>query len=155
MNVTERLRDYLKQHEVQYKELSHPPSETCEISAKNRGEDIKIGGKCLLFKDKHDFRLFVISASRQVDSKKVRKILKSSKLRFATHEELMEHCGVVSGALPPFGKTFFPFDLFIDESIFENEKIAFNAGDLSISFILDINDYKKVVSPTICSFGRD
>ena len=35
---------------------------------------------------------------------KIRKILKSQRLRFATKEELLDLAGVVKGALPPFGR---------------------------------------------------
>ena len=155
MSITEKLITYLSEHDVKYERRTHAPSETCELSAKHRGEDIKIGGKTLLFKSKHGFHLFSISAEKGVDNAKVRKILKSKKLRFASSEELMELCGVVKGALPPLGNGFYPFDHYVDESIFENEKIAFNAGDLSISIIMDIEEYKKLIDPVVCKFSKD
>ncbi len=152
--ITSRIRNLLESHNIPYREIDHGIATTCEDSARERGADIRIGGKTLLFKDKKDFRLFVISAAKQVDSKKVRKILGSQYLRFATSVELEKLCGVVSGALPPFGEGVYPYDLFMDESILENDEIAFNAGILTKSFILQLEDYLKVVSPTICSFSK-
>ena len=107
-----------------------------------------------MFKDKKDYRLFVISAALQVDSKKVRKILKSGWLRFATEEELWEMAGVEKGALPPFGRDILPVDLYLDESVLRNEDIAFNVGMVTKSFIVKVNDYLKLVEPVICSFAK-
>jgi Ala-tRNA(Pro) deacylase len=152
--LTKKIRILLEENGISFREVDHEPSPTCEISAQQRGEDIKIGGKAVLFKDKKDFRLFVLSAALQVDSNKVRKILRSQKLRFATEEELMTLVGVEKGALPPFGRDILPFDLYLDKSILANEKIAFNAGILTKSFILAVDDYLKVIDPVICEFSR-
>lgn len=155
MDKTSAIRNFLEENSVTYREVDHEVAPTCELSAKYRGESIAIGGKTLLFKDKKGFRLFVISAALQVDSNKVRKILGSQRLRFASEEELLEKCSVVKGALPPFGRPLQDFDLYVDESIFKNDLIAFNAGILTKSFILDMDDYKRLVDPIICSFSKD
>ena len=154
MSITENLRALLENNNISYKEVDHEAAATCEISAQARSEDIKIGGKTLLFKDKKGFHLFVISAQKQVDSNKVRKILKTQKLRFATEEELKDICYVEKGALPPFGKPIYPYDLYLDESILYNEKIAFNAGILTKSFILNTQDYLTLIQPQYCEFAK-
>ena len=127
-DITKQIRNLLNKNDIEFEEIDHEAVITCEESAKARGCSQEIGGKSILFKDKSDFRLFVMSAALQVDSKKVRKILKSSWLRFATNEELWEMAGVEKGALPPFGRDILPVDLYLDESILKNDKIAFNAG---------------------------
>ena len=153
--LTQKIRTKMEALNIQYTEVDHAESTTCEESAKNRGESVSIGGKSILFKDKKDFRIFVISANLEIDSNKVRKILNSQRLRFATQEELWDLCAVEKGCLPPFGRDILPFDLYVDESIFENERIAFNAGILTKSFILDIEDYRKLIKPTkITNFSK-
>ena len=89
-DITKQIRTLLNENSIEFEEIDHEPAMTCEQSAKARGCSQEIGGKSILFKDKSDFRLFVMSAALQVDSKKVRKILKSGWLRFATTEELWE-----------------------------------------------------------------
>lgn len=154
-NLTERLRELLQEKNIPFEERDHPAGSTCETAANARGEELKIGGKTLLFKDKKgEFHLFVLSAAKSADNNKIRKILKSQKLRFATEEELHELVGVEKGALPPFGRDLLPFDLYLDKSILENEKIAFNAGVLTKSFILKVKDYLEVVDPIICQFSK-
>ena len=153
----EKIISQLEDYKIDYKKVEHEPTPTCEMSARARGEEIKIGGKTLLLKDKKDFRLFVLSAALSFDSQKARKILGSQKLRFATKEELKELVGVESGALPPFGRPLLPFDLFIDKSVLDNEKIAFNAGLLTCSFIMNAQDWFKTVkdNATIENFSTE
>ncbi|MCB0419764.1 MAG: hypothetical protein KDD61_02140 [Bdellovibrionales bacterium] len=152
--LTRKIRELLVERNVTFKEIEHPPTPTCEDSAAARGESLEIGGKTLLLKGKEDFFLFVLSAALSADLKKVRKILGSGHLRMGTHEELWNLAGVEKGALPPFGPPILPFKLFVDESICENSKIAFNAGVLTTSMILSIEDYLEVAQPEITQFAK-
>jgi Ala-tRNA(Pro) deacylase len=152
--ITVKIIQILNDNKIDYKEVDHGPAPTCDISAKNRGESIAIGGKTLLLKDKVGFNLFVISAVLQVDNQKIRKLLNSQKLRFATKDELMELCGVVTGALAPIGRPLYNLDLYIDKSVLNNEKIAFNAGILTKSLIINIEDYKRLVTAIECEFSK-
>jgi Ala-tRNA(Pro) deacylase len=155
MNLTDKIKNLLNENKIEFIEIDHDPTVTSEESAKARGEDIKIGGKTLLMKDKTDFRLFVLSAAKQADSNKMRKILNSQKLRFATAEELNERAGVTKGALPPFGNPILPYELYVDQSILENEKIAFNAGLLTKSIIMSVKDWQKLVTYQLCQFAKE
>jgi Ala-tRNA(Pro) deacylase len=56
--------------------------------------------------------------------------------------------GLVPGCVPPFGKPVLPFDLFVDAAIRENDRIAFNAGSLTNSVIMGVDDYLRVADPT-------
>ena len=155
LELNKKIRELLHLREIPYREVNHEPSSDCMTSATSRGEDLKIGGKTILFKGKNGFSLFVLSAALSVDSNQVRKILKSQKLRFATESELMKEVGVSKGALPPFGRDILPYDLYLDDSILENQYIAFNAAFLTQSFIFKVSDYLKVVTPKkICSFSK-
>jgi len=152
--LTTKIINYLNDHGIGYVERNHAPATTCVDSAQMRGESMDIGGKALFMKANEKFSLFVLSASKQVNSNRVRKILKSQKVRFATHDELRELVGVEKGALPPFGRPVLPYDLYLDESILQNSKIAFNVGMLTKSLILNLEDYLSVVRPRICQFSK-
>jgi prolyl-tRNA editing enzyme YbaK/EbsC (Cys-tRNA(Pro) deacylase) len=100
-----------------------------------------------------EFKLFVLSAAKKVDSQKIKDHFDEKKLRFATPEELKDLTGLVPGAVPPFGKPITPFDLHADMSITANEKIAFNAGSLTDSIIMSCKDYLKVALPEVFEFS--
>ncbi|HWL93935.1 MAG TPA: YbaK/EbsC family protein [Phycisphaerae bacterium] len=144
----ERIRVLLAENSVEFREVRHEPTRTSEESARARGESVEIGGKALLMKTGDEFRLFVLSAARKLDSAAIRERFGAKKARFATPEELLELTGLVPGSVPPFGRPILPFDLFVDESIARNEKIAFNAGSITDSIIMPTHDYLRVAKPT-------
>src|SRR5579884_3149236 len=146
------IRAWLLREGVVFREVHHEPTRTSEDSARARGEELRVGGKALLIKVDDTFRLFVLSADRTVDSAAIRQYFGAKKTRFATPEELMELTGLVPGSVPPFGEPILPFLLYADPSVFENDRIAFNAGSLTDSIVLNIGDYRRLASPVIFRF---
>jgi Ala-tRNA(Pro) deacylase len=118
-----------------------------------RGEAVRIGGKALVLKVGEDFRLFVVSAARKIDSAALKTHFTVKKLRFASAVELLQLTGLVPGCVPPFGKPLLPFEVFVDPSILDNAEIAFNAGSLTDSIILSVADYLRVAKPMIVPFS--
>lgn len=155
-----RLIHYLETHKLNYESLSHPSAQTCQEAANLRGASLSIGGKTLLIKTSkqshtpEEYFLFTLAADRNLDSKRVRKILGTHKMRFANAQDLFKIAGVEKGALPPFGRPLLPLDLYLDESILENELIAFNSGLTTHSIILRTEDYLKLVQPKINQFSK-
>ncbi len=142
------IRSLLAEAGVTFREVHHEPTRTSEESAKARGEELRIGGKALLMKGDDDFRLFVLPADRKLDSGAIRREFGWKKLRFATPEELHERTGLVPGSVPPFGPPIMPFELCLDQAATLNPRIAFNAGSLTDSIILTMNDYLAVAKPS-------
>lgn len=147
------IRAMLDEAGITYRCVHHEPTLTSEASAKARGESIEVGGKALLMKVGDAFRLFVISAALKADAAAIRKRFGAKKSRFATREELAELAGLVPGSVPPFGRPILPFELYVDESIRANDRIAFNAGSLTDSIIMPTADYLRVARPEIFSFA--
>src|SRR5690242_8736550 len=131
-DVLQQIREALTQAGIVFKEMSHVPTHTSEESARVRGESLTVGAKALLLKTDDEFRLFILPADRQLDTKRIKKELKIKSTRFATSEELLELTGLVPGSVPPFGEPILPFELYGDVAIGTIEdKVAFNAGSLS------------------------
>ena len=156
MTTNERLLEYLKQSGVRFEIINHPDTEgnSCTDSARARGMELRLGAKSLLVKSKRGFHLFTLSAAKSADSQKMRKILGSAKLRFATADELWDLAQVKKGALPPFGTPFYSFDQYLDDSILSLSQIAFNAGALTQSITMPLADYLTLVKPTRCQFSK-
>ena len=142
--------------------MQHDETPTSEDSARARGEDLSIGGKALVLKykesqeeDTGSFGIFILSASRKLNNKSIKKELNGKNIRFATKEELATLTdGLIPGSVPPFGPII-NLDLFVDTSILENEKIAYNCGSLTDSIVMSRTDYMKVCNPTkVFSFSK-
>ena len=155
MSIYEEIINLLETNKISFKSVHHIETHTSEESAKARGEDITIGGKAILMKIEEEFVLLVISASRRIDTKKIKRYFNAKNTRFASVDELKELTSLVPGSLPPFGKPILPFKLYVDNSVIVNEKIAFNAGSLTDSVIMSVNDYKKIVNPIVFDFSKE
>jgi prolyl-tRNA editing enzyme YbaK/EbsC (Cys-tRNA(Pro) deacylase) len=149
------IRDLLSSRGIAFREVHHQPTYTSEQSAAARGEDIAIGGKAMVIKLDEAFRLFVLSAARSVDSGAIRKHLHARRSRFATPEELAQLTGLVPGCVPPFGRPVLDLDLYADEAMLRNDRIAFNAGSLTDSIIMRMQDYLAVAQPVVFGFSQD
>ncbi len=155
--VLHAILNMLDEAGVSYTHLEHEPTRTSEDSARVRGMPQRVGGKALCIKAGSDrFVLVVVSASLKLKSSRLRKALGESRMRFATEAELLELTGLVPGSVPPFGEPILPLPLYVDETVLANDKIAFNAGSLTHSVILGIEDYKRLAKiEKIVDVGRD
>jgi prolyl-tRNA editing enzyme YbaK/EbsC (Cys-tRNA(Pro) deacylase) len=153
MTIPDRIRHWLRTENVAFREVHHEPTRTSEESARARGEDLRVGGKALLIKVDADFRLFVLSAERKLDSAAIRNRFAAKKTRFASPEELMQLTGLVPGSVPPFGAPILPFPLYTDPSVFENDCIAFNAASLTDSIVMPVTDYRRLAAPEVFRFS--
>jgi prolyl-tRNA editing enzyme YbaK/EbsC (Cys-tRNA(Pro) deacylase) len=154
-DVLRRIREALAEAGILFKEISHTPTHTSEESARVRGESLAVGAKALLLKMDDKFRLFVLPADRQLDTKRIKQELKIKSTRFATAEELLELTGLVPGSVPPFGEPILPFELYGDTAIGATEdKVAFNAGSLSHSIVMKASDWKRIAKPVEFSLAK-
>ena len=147
MSVLETIRALLEDNGVSFREDHHRPTRTSQEAADARGEPMEIGGKAIVAKVDKDFRLFVFSAARQLSSRAIRHHLGAKRFRFASADELMELTGLVPGCVPPFGRPVLPLDLYLDTSILANDRIAFNAGSLTDSIVMDRESYIEIARP--------
>ena len=152
-SVNEALHQLLRDAGISHRVVNHAPTRTSEESALARGEDLQVGGKALVVKIDNEFRLFVLSAALRIDSAAIKRHFAAKRVRLASAEELERLTGLVPGAVPPFGHPILPFDLFVDSLLPGNSVIAFNAGLLTESFILDMHDYLAIAKPTIFPFS--
>ena len=147
--IFNRITDLLESNKIAYSIKEHSPTLTSEDSARERKDDLSIGAKALVIKAGTQFILVVISASLKLNSKKLKKSIKSKSIRFATADELKEMTNLVPGSVPPFGEPVLPFPLYIDLSIQNLENIAFNAGFLTKSIKMSASDYVNISQGTL------
>jgi Ala-tRNA(Pro) deacylase len=155
-SVFERVQQLLAEAGVAYREIGHEATHTSEESARVRGESLAVGAKALLLKTDDVFRLFVMPANLQLDSKRVKQRFSAKSVRFAMREELFQLTGLVPGSVPPFGAPVLPFELFGDTGIGATEdKVAFNAGSLTNSIVMRATDWRAVARPVEFAFAKE
>jgi prolyl-tRNA editing enzyme YbaK/EbsC (Cys-tRNA(Pro) deacylase) len=144
--LNQRVKELLISQQIPFKCLEHDAIQNCTHAAELRGTPLAMGGKSLIFKSSRGFSMFVLSAARQINSNRVRKILQQQKVRFANDAELFQLTSTVRGAVPPFGGRLFECELFIDETILANKELVFSCGSLTESLIMQVSDYLSVVN---------
>ncbi len=152
--LVEKIKTLLTERSCWFETFEHEPVRTSEEAAKVRsGYVLHQGAKALIVKAKKNadgvFVMLVIPGDSRFDGEKVRKLLGTKELRFATEDEVSEITqGVVVGGVPPFGNLF-NLEVIVDSKLLENEKIIFNAGDRRFSISMKSADYINLVKPKI------
>lgn len=152
--VTDIL-ELLKKNGCWFETFEHEPVVTSEEAADVRhGYSLKQGAKAIIVKIKNsagnnEFVMLVLPGDKKFSGSKVKKLLRTKDLRFATEEEISKLTGgILIGGIPPFGNLF-GIRVFAETTLLENEKIIFNAGDRSFSVAMKTEDYLKMVKPVV------
>ena len=154
-SVLDSIRELLRSRSIPFEERTHAPTYTSQDAADARDEPLEIGGKAIVAKVGTEFRLFVLSGARRLNSRAICKHLGEGRFRFASREELLERTGLEPGCVPPFGEPIQPLPLYVDTSMSGAGKIAFNAGSHTVSMILDREDWLALARPSeIFEFSR-
>jgi prolyl-tRNA editing enzyme YbaK/EbsC (Cys-tRNA(Pro) deacylase) len=153
--VVEKIKRLLKENNIEFETFEHEAVRTSEEAAKVRtGYTIQQGAKALLVRVKisnqdKKFVMVVVPGDKRFDNQKLKNLFGAKDIRFATEPEVGEITGgVMPGGVPPFGNLF-GLEVYVDNSLFNLERIIFNAGDKRYSIGMKSIDYKNVVNPII------
>lgn len=101
--MNNQLEEYLRKHNIEYKEHKHPAVFTVDETNKLNLHFPFMHTKSLFLKDnKSNFYLMCMNADKRLDMKQLRKKLHVNKLHFASSEELMHHLNVTPGSVSIF-----------------------------------------------------
>lgn len=154
----DRLNDLLTQENARFRVIRHPAEGTSAKVAEIRGTLPGQGAKAMLCRVKEVpdvLVLAVLSGDRKVDFKKVGRAVGGKKASLVPPEEAAALTGCVMGAVPPF--SFWPeVRLVVDPRLIdEHGEIAFNAGRLDTSIVLDSSDYRRIAAPSIVDIAAE
>ena len=144
-----KLVALLEANHARFRVIEHPSEGRSDIVAKLRGTKPGQGAKGMLCRSEGVYVLAVLPGDRRVDFKKVAHVAGKRKATLATPDEAMRETGCAIGAIPPF--SFSPhIRLAVDPALIEShDEIAFNAGRLDRSMVLDSKDYVRIAQPLL------
>lgn len=146
MSVYDQIIGRLQKTRVRFQQLQHQPTKTCADAARIRGTSENQGAKALIcIADKKPI-LITLPCSQKVDFKEFKKKFNIKDLRLATVEEVKELTGLEVGSIPPFG-SLFSLPTYMHQALETNNEIAFNAGDVTKSIIMNCSDYILMEKP--------
>lgn len=158
-NVHQHLINLLEQHDARFRVVEHEAVGKCEAVSEIRGTALGQGAKALLCKIKGNgvkkHVLAILAADLQADLSRLAQHFGGSKASLASPAEVDELTACVFGAIPPF--SFHPdLHLVADPVLFQRfDDIAFNAGLLEKSVIMNTGDYLRIARPELVDFRRE
>ncbi|MCE9899598.1 YbaK/prolyl-tRNA synthetase associated domain-containing protein [Raoultella terrigena] len=158
-NTHQLLLALLDERQARYRLVEHEAVGKCEAVSEIRGTALGQGAKALVCKVKghgvNQHLLAILAADQQADLARLALHVGGSKASLASPAEVDALTACVFGAIPPF--SFHPaLRLVADPLLFENfSEIAFNAGRLDRSIILNTADYLRIARPELVAFRRE
>ena len=148
-----KLKDFLDRNEIKYELIHHPTTYTAQLTAASshvRADDM---AKTVMVNRDGKLAMAVLPASKRVDITALHTASGAGSLRLASELEFKQQfpdCD--AGAMPPFGNLY-GMDVFVDESLSKDERIAFNAGSHDELLRLAYSDFARVVRPKVLRFA--
>ena len=144
-----RLKEFLDSHGVKYVTISHSPAFTAQEIAASAHVPGKELAKTVMAAADGQMVMAVLPASHRVVLDFLREATDAESVRLVSEREFRDRfpdCDV--GAMPPFGNLY-GMDVFVSESLTEDEEIVFNAGSHTELIRLPYRDFKRLVQPMV------
>lgn len=154
----QQLITLLTEQGARFRVMEHETVGKCEAVSEIRGTDLRQGAKALVCKVKGNgvkkHVLAILAADLQADLSQLASHFGGLKASLASPAEVDALTACVFGAIPPF--SFHPdLALVADPLLFERfDEIAFNAGLLEKSVIMDTQDYLRIARPELVTFHK-
>ena len=128
------------------------PLHSFEQAAQERNQRPEQIVRSILFLVRPEEFVMVLVAGRdQVDWRKLRRLVKRSRVRMATEEEVLEITGYRVGTVSPFGIEQ-PVKVLLDASILKEEEISIGSGSRQMAIIMKSADLRRALGdPEIVS----
>ncbi|MEB6632144.1 YbaK/prolyl-tRNA synthetase associated domain-containing protein [Kluyvera cryocrescens] len=157
-NVHQQLIALLDQQQARYRVMTHEAVGKCEAVSEIRGTALGQGAKALVCKVKgngvNQHVLAILAADQQADLSRLAQHIGGLKASLASPAEVDALTACVFGAIPPFS-FHSALRLVADPLLFDRfDEIAFNAGSLEKSVILNTQDYLRIAKPELVDFRR-
>lgn len=144
-----QLRDFLDSHNIRYIVISHSRAYTAQETAQAAHIPGHAFAKTTVVKIDGRMAMAVLPASEKVDVDLLRTAAQARKAELAGESEFQgrfPECEI--GAMPPFGNLY-DMDVYMEESLSEENRIAFNAGSHTELIQMSCRDYRELVKAKV------
>ena len=149
----EKLKEHLDRHHIKYVTIGHSPAYTAQEIAASAHIPGKELAKTVMVKMDGEMAMAVLPASYKVCFDLLKEATGASTVELASEEEFQDKfadCEI--GAMPPFGNLY-GMEVFVADSLADDEEIAFNAGSHRELIKLAYKDFERLVQPKVGKFS--
>jgi Ala-tRNA(Pro) deacylase len=148
-----KLKEFLDRNKVKYVAVSHSAAFTAQEIAASAHVPGKELAKTVLVNVDGKMAMAVLPASYRIDVRLLREAAGVSAVELAMEREfkgLFPDCEL--GAMPPFGNLY-GMDVYVAQSLAEDDNIAFNAGSHTELIRMKYADFERLVKPKVLKFS--
>ncbi|MCF7220197.1 aminoacyl-tRNA deacylase [Marilutibacter chinensis] len=152
--TTQRLQDYLREQQVDFETVTHPHAFTAAQTAASAHIDGHAMAKTVMVRLDGKLAMAVLPSNEWLDIEQLRKAAGAGEARLASESEFRDRfpeCEV--GAMPPFGNLY-GMEVYVADSLSDDERIAFNAGNHRELMWMRWRDFERLVHPHMASLTR-
>jgi Ala-tRNA(Pro) deacylase len=152
MSVVLKLKEFLEKEHINYQTLEHNLAYTAtEVAQAQHLPGHQVVKSVVVLAD-GKWVLCVLPATHKIDFDKLKNILSAKEVYLADEGQVAAlFPGYEVGAMPPFGQ-FAGIPVYADNTLLENDTIAFNAGTHTDMVKIKFKDYMRIAKPTLCDF---
>jgi Ala-tRNA(Pro) deacylase len=151
--LAKSLREYLDGQHVPYTTISHRPNYTAQGTAASTHISGKDLAKTVMVKLDGKMVMAVVPAAYHVNFHLLKEATGATDIKLAREDEFRDlFPDVEVGAMPPFGNLY-GLDVYVAESLAEDEVIAFNAGTHTDLVKMAFATFARLVKPKILRFS--
>jgi Ala-tRNA(Pro) deacylase len=149
-----KIKEFLDEHKIKYTIIKHSSAYTAQEIAASAHISGKELAKTVMIKFDGKMAMAVLPASYKISFDDLKEVLGVEKVRLAYEQEFMDKfpdCEV--GAMPPFGNLY-GMDVYVAESLTDDEEIAFNACSHTELIRMKYDDFEKLAKPKRLKFSE-
>src|SRR6266446_4611782 len=147
-----KLKEFLDQERIKYVSIVHSTAYTAQEVAASAHITGKELAKTVIIELDGKMAMAVLPANRKIVVQDLREVTGSEEVKFAAEDEFQKRfpdCEI--GAMPPFGNLY-GMEVYVAESLTDNDEIAFNAGSHTEVIKMACKDFERLVQPKVVSF---
>jgi len=147
-----RLKEFLDSQQIKYVTISHSPAFTAQQIAATAHVPGKELAKTVMVLVDGKMAMAVLPASLRVDLDHLQEIVGARRIELADERSFRDkfpECEV--GAMPPFGNLY-GMDVYVADSLAEDDEIAFNAGSHTELIRMAYADFERLVKSKVLAF---
>ena len=131
---------------IQHRVFKHEqPLLSFEQAAAERGQRPEQIVRSILFQIRpEEFVMILVAGREQVDWRKLRQLMRRSRVRMATEEEVLDVTGYRVGTVSPFGLRN-QVRVLIDESVLREEEVSLGSGVRQMAIIMKSADLRQAL----------
>jgi len=147
------FKEYLDRQQVPYTTIRHRPNYTAQKVAEAAHLSGKILAKTVMVKLDGKMVMAIVPAAYHVNFRLLKEVTGAAEIELAREDEFMAlFPDFETGAIPPFGNLY-GLDVYVAQSLAEDEEIAFSAGTHTDLVKMSYATYARLVQPKVLRFS--